>query len=382
MRTPSLLRISPRAALTPLLLLSLVSVALAQGPPAAVRVDKVREEVVTDYLSVTGSLRAAQRVEVATREKGIVVSIYAREGETVKKGQAIAQLDSSQLELELDIVRAERGPLEASVEERKSDLDQFKRNLSALEVLAERKAASPKEVDDARSTLAAAEARLDLSTAQLLVLAARATKLEKRIANMRVLAPFDGTVVRRFTEEGAWLSQGATVVEIVSPHKLDVWLQVPQDLFSALSSFIGPIQIHVASLEQPFVLQSYTAVPDVQMKGRSFSLVGRVDRSDLLAPGMSVIASVPTAAKTKRMTIHRDAIMRNAVGSFVYAVIPGEEGQPASADPMDVRVLFQTEDRAVIESRSLRAGMEIVIEGNERLFPMAPIAPRRTGEQH
>ena len=52
---------------------------------------------------------------------------------------------------------------------------------------------------------------------------------------------------------------------------------------------------------------------------------------------------------------------------------------PASAAPVQVEVLFQTAERAVVRGGALRPGMELVVEGNERLYPMAPIQPIPAG---
>ena len=52
---------------------------------------------------------------------------------------------------------------------------------------------------------------------------------------------------------------------------------------------------------------------------------------------------------------------------------------PALAVVARVRVLFPHGDRWVIESDELREGEAVVVEGNERLFPMSPVAPGGAG---
>lgn len=381
MRAPRFSHASDSFALLFLFLFALVPSALAQQPPAAVRVDAVRTEVVADHRTVTGSLRAAQRANIAAREKGIVLALNARPGDHIEKGFEIAQLDSTQLELDLLVLDAGRLPFESALVERRSELERAERDFAAVESLNEKNAASRKELDDARSTVTEARARLEAGEAQLKLKGAVIAKLKRRIEDMSVLAPFDGTVVRRMTEVGAWVGEGAALVELVSSERLEIWLEVPQGLFSALSVPVGPIAFRVGRGEQSFVLDEYVLVPEVEKRGRAFALIGRINDNPALAPGMSVVADVPTGARSEQLTIHRDAILRNAVGSFVYAVIPGAKDQPASAAPIDVRVLFQTKERAVVEAPGLKPGMEIVIEGNERLYPMAPVQPRRAGEK-
>ena len=328
-----------------------------------------------DRRPVTGDLRAARRVDVATREKGLVLELAVREGDRVEKDAVLARLDAELLELQLAAVRAQREPADAMVAERGLDLQKAQRDLEAVEALAAKDAANPKELADAKTAVAAARARLDEARGRMDVLDAEARTLEKRIRDTTIRAPFAGTVTARRTELGAWLAEGASVIELLSTSQLEVWLEVPQDLFGALTRQSGPIEVCVGSGGTSFVVAGLVVVPDVAVRGRTFRLRGPVDAALPLAPGMSVTALVPTEEKREMLTVHRDAILRNELGSFVYSVVPGGEGRPASAAPTPVEVLFQVGERAVVRAGRLQPGTDVVIEGNERLYPMAPIQP-------
>lgn len=367
-----------RHALLALFVLALGTLAIAkaaQGPPEPVRVDAVLSETVTDHRPVTGDVRAAQRGMVATREKGIVMELLVDEGRVVEAGAVLAKLDATQLELDLEILRAQRPPAEATVRERKANLVRADSDRDSVAALVERRAANPKELVDADSEVAAAEARVAVSEALLAVIDAQIHKLEQRITDMTIRAPFAGTVVSKQTELGSWMAEGDAVIELLSTAKLEVWLEVPQELFAAATAAQNPIDIVVGSERARFTLDQYAVIPVVDLRGRAFRIVGPAPGDLPLAAGMSVTAMVPTGEPREVLTVHRDAILRDQVGEFVYAVIPGGEGAPANAVPMKVQVLFQTATRAVVRSSAIQAGMQVVIEGNERLYPMAPVAP-------
>ncbi len=367
--------VAARSVLALALLAAPSATAAPQGPPAAVRVDAVRTERLAQRRSVTGDVRAARRVEVAAREKGLVLELLVDEGDAVKAGDLLARLDDTQLALDLEVLEAELPPARATVDERVAELRRRKNDLEALADLVARKAANPKELVDAESQLAAAEARLQVGRALIQVIESRVRKLRRRVEDMELRAPFDGTVVRALAEVGGWLGEGAPVVELVSTAQLEVWLDVPQDLFASLSAAPGSIQVRAGSEDEGFLLEGYRVVPDVDVRGRTFRVVGAAPAGRPLAAGMSVVALVPTTEERELLTVHRDAILRNAVGPFVYGVIPGAEGEPAKAAPMPVEVLFHTAERAVVRAAGLRPGMQVVTEGNERLFPMAPVRP-------
>lgn len=366
----------PRALLASLLLAAaLAPPAPAQGgAPTPVRVDPVRSERVVERRQVTGDVRAVHRSDVAAREKGIVIALAVREGQVVAAGDVLAEQDASNLELELAVLRAQVAPAEAAVREAQADLEQRRSDLAALEKLRERAAAQPKELSDARTAVAAAEAREARAAAQLDVLSAQITQLSDRIDDMVVRAPFAGTVTRRLTEVGAWLGEGQAVVELVSTSAVEVWLEVPQQHLEALERAETPVHVSVDATGEALELRDWRVVRDVARTSRTFRIVGAA--SDLsLAPGMSVTAEVPTGALADRLTVSRDALLRNAAGPYVYVVIPGAEDQPPSAAPVQVDVLFHLGERVAVRDGRLTAGARVVVEGNERLFPMAPIQP-------
>jgi hypothetical protein len=90
---------------------------------------------------------------------------------------------------------------------------------------------------------------------------------------------------------------------------------------------------------------------------------------------MSVTGWVPTGQHSQELTISKNAVMRNEAGPFVYVARGGAPGAPASATPTPVQILFSDRDRFVVRAPAISSGDLLVVEGNERLFPMAPINP-------
>lgn len=354
--------------------------AASQGPPAAVRVEPVRQERIAERRRVTGEVRSIHRAEVATREAGIVETVEVREGEHVEKGKVLARLDAEQLELQLAVLVAQRAPAEARVAVRKSELERTQLDQRTLEELVGRDAANPKELADAKTARAAAEARLRESEGELAVLAAQVDQLRTRIGDMVLTAPFAGTVIARRCEVGSWLGTGDAVCVLLATEALEVWLEVPQTLLGATRREGLTVSVQVDATGESLEVSGCRAVPEVDPRSRTFALVAPLEASPTLAAGMSVTAQIPMEESREQLTVSRDAILRNDAGTFVYVVLPGGEGQPPRAAPMMVEVLFQTRERAVVRGARLAPGTSVVVEGNERLFPMAPIQPAPAGK--
>jgi hypothetical protein len=84
---------------------------------------------------------------------------------------------------------------------------------------------------------------------------------------------------------------------------------------------------------------------------------------------MSITGLVPTGSEEPSLTIHKDAILRNEMGEFVFFDAGGV------AAMAQIRSLFPVGDRMAIEAEALQAGAKVVTQGNERMFPGQPLIP-------
>lgn len=357
-------------------LLALVSLSFAsQGrPPSPVVVDAVVRKEVQEKRRVIGQIRAARLSIIASREPGLVAEMAVREGQRVKQGEVLARLDSTLLEAEATILEAQQTLASTVLTEREANVAQAKRDLDVLEDLATRNAVNPKELGDARTAVAVAEARLAQGNQEISVLKARRELLAQRLSDMTPRAPFDGYVVARHTDEGEWVDAGGALVEILSAKELEAWLDVPQAYFAALMQSSEPLHVEVdagGSLDAG----SWRVVPAVQASGRTFPLIVDLPPEPGLASGMSVTTEVPTGERREELTVARDGLLRGDAGFYVYVAQPGGEGAPHTAMLVPVDVLFTAGDRVAVRSDRLEPGALVAIEGNERLFPSAPVVP-------
>ena len=353
--------------------------ALAQmGGPAVVIVDAVRLESVQQHRRVTGELRAVRRSFVATREAGLVIEVPVREGMRVKAGDTLARLDSGILLLELKRAEADRAAAAGIVDERKANLSWREQELVLYRQSAERGAANVKELLDAESTAIIARTRVIQSERLAGVAAARLEILKKRLADMTVTAPFDGVVLARRAELGEWVGEGDPLVELVSVGQVEAWIDIPQRYFAAVAKRQVEITISIDSIQERADADRLRIIPQVDPRSRSFTIVIELDdHGGRLTPGMSLTAWVPTGGRSDALTVSVDAVLRNDIGAYVYAVRGGGDGTPGNATPANVQVRFPVDDRIVVESAALKPGDLIVVEGNERLFPGAPVIPQQ-----
>ena len=236
---------------------------------------------------------------VASQLAGKVVSIPVREGDHVKKGDLLAQLESSVqeaavAEAETNVDRARQALKEAQatlaaslpsvagagadITRAQATLEQTRLDLNRTDQLAASKSIAPAERDAARARMLEAEATVDslvaakastqgrvavayagVSNAQAALRSSEAALQLARaqLAQTRISAPFDGLVVSRNLEEGEWAAPGSAVATIEDTTRPWVRLDVEETQFAELKMG-APAEIDVVALPGR-VLQGHIA---------------------------------------------------------------------------------------------------------------------------
>jgi len=351
-----------------------------QGPPPTpVRVAKARSEELAPRKKVFGEIRAARKTTVAADGAGLVREFRAHDGQRVAVGDILARLDDTRINLELAVHTATVEAARATIAEREAVIAREERDLELLRRAAAAGGTNPREIADAESALVVARAQATQARAAATVIEQQGAILKDRLDDLVIRAPFAGVVTLRHSEEGAWISEGGAVVDLLATDDLEAWFEVPQELYGAAVALAAegakgltralPIEIDAAT-GVAVTAFGMRVVPEVDPRSRTFRTVLRVvNKDDLLAPGLALTAFVPAGAKTPRIVIPKDAVLRGDAAPFVYVVRGG------IAMPVNVRVAFPLADEVALEPGSIAAGDDVVTEGNERLMGPTPVAP-------
>ncbi|MFI4892575.1 MAG: efflux RND transporter periplasmic adaptor subunit [Phycisphaerales bacterium JB058] len=355
----------------------MAAVAQAQMP-ANVVIDEARMETLERLRRVTGELRALQRSRLAAREEGQVLTLSVRAGDEVEKGQVIATLDPVLAELTVASAEANLDALRASVAEQQAEVDRAQFDFDRIESLVERSSASSQEFEDARVDLASAQARYQRAVADVTAAEARLELDRQRLKDMVIRAPFNAKVISTQTDVGQWLSIGDEVCELYAVDSIEAWVDVPESVIERMSSVGDSVSVQIPALAGEIQGTITQIVPAVDPMSRLFPVrIAVPNDRNILQPGMSVTAMIPTGAKQEMLTISKDAILRDDAGEFVYMAVPNEQ-QPDSpfkeiAVPVRITRQFAIGDRVAIMPGGMPPGARLIVEGNERMFPTQPI---------
>ncbi len=159
------------------------------GGPVQVSAVVVKPRMFVDSLAVKGSIDANEQVQIRSQVPGLVTAIYFREGMPVRKGQALLQIEPSELNAQLQDART-REALAAE-------------NAERARLLLEKEAISREEYETTVATLKSLQAQTRISQAQL--------------AKTTVVAPFSGTIGLRNISAGTYLTPETVVATSSAP---------------------------------------------------------------------------------------------------------------------------------------------------------------------
>ncbi|MDA3959729.1 MAG: efflux RND transporter periplasmic adaptor subunit [Planctomycetota bacterium] len=350
------------------LILMVVSAHGGERPPSPVRTVPLVEIDVQAVTTLAGSLQAAQRVAVAAEEGGRLATVLVDSGHTVTAGSELARIDDELLQASITESSALIAAAQAAVAEAEAAVKRADTDAAALAKAAERQAASTLDASRASSRASEAAAMLARGRAQLAAAEARHTVLSIRLERLVLRAPFDATIVNRYRDPGAWLRPGDAVFDLVST-ELEATVDVPERFYPAVRDHATSLQLLVAG--ERHEATKLRAIRDLDPATRTFRVLASLADGAALAPGLTASVELPVGPMAKQMVVPAAAVLRGA-GDHLYAVSPGE---PATAMRVAVTVEFASSQGLVVTGPQLKAGMQVVVEGNERLHPGAAVMP-------
>lgn len=347
-------------------------------PPTPVRAVRAMEQELVPRHLVTGSLRSAYEAKVGTREGGIILDIAAREGTSWRRGDVIARLDDVRLVAERLTVEALLMESEAAVMSAEAEAQDAAADFASLEAVTAKDGVSERELRAARTRALVSKANHAASVARARALDAELRVMDVRLADTRIVAPFDGTVVERHAEMGEWVAAGDPVVTLVSTTSFELQLDVPERLLPGAGGFGDGLTFKLGSNGREVRASGVKTVPWVNSRTRTFRVLAMVNGEGLgLGSGMSVAAYLPGGPRTAALTVPKDALVYRPSGVTVTVVKGRDEGGTnltGAAVSMAVSIAYELDREVVLEPGSVSAGDVVVVEGNERLYPGATVA--------
>lgn len=376
-----------RKVLVALVLLGLAAAVVVSRRPRGTPVDTTRvakRETFRSYVTASGEIVAKQYADIGASVMGRVVSLNVKEGDRVRTGQVLANLDPVRAASDVEAAQAAVRALGEDLKAAEAKLIEAKLTADRNATLVEQGLLPKAQGDTSKAALDAARAQLDAIRSRTDQASAQLRGVRDSLSKTSVVAPIDGIVTRLQVREGEMVvigiqnQPGTTLMRLVGTSGLNAELKVAEAdalrlrvgqaarvTLDALQGreFAGVVSEIGASSLPPVSAQAASA--------REFRVVISLDRNDgTLRPGISCDAEILVAEKSGvlvaplQAVVTRDVAGREETGVFVVR---------------DSRAVFTKVTLGLIsgldaEISGLAEGAEIV------LGPLATLRSMKDGE--
>jgi RND family efflux transporter MFP subunit len=339
---------------------------VAETPPPAVSVSQPIVREVVDYDDYEGRIAAPDSVEVRARVRGHLTKVSFHDGQVIKKGEPMFEIDARPYQASLDAAQAKQAAAEAA-------LELAKKEYSRTSSLARSGAASREEVEvwTAKQAVATADRQKALAEVEQ-------AKLDLDFS--KIAAPIDGKTSRTQVTEGNLVNAGGgetVLTTITSVDPMYVYFDVDERALLRYREHFRkgkPVSTSVKELQIPIT---------VGLEGeKGFPHVGVIDFSDnrvnpstgtiqirgvlpnpnrILDAGMRARVRVPVSDPSKSLMITERAIGTDQGRKFVYVV-----GDQSVAERRDVALGRLSDGLQVIQD-GIKPEDWVIVNGIQRV---------------
>lgn len=373
-----------------------------------VRAETVTRQAIASVVTTNGRVEPVQNFEAHAMAQAVVKRVFMREGDAVRQGQPLIQLDDADARAqaakalarlrsaEADLHNVDTGGTQEEVLTNRSELVKAKaereaaeRNLQAVQRLQQTGAASPAEVEAARNRLQKADADLQLLQAKLTgrfsspeIARVQAAAEEARTAyaaaqevlkNSHITAPFAGVIYQLKVKAGSYVNSGDLLLQMANLNDVQVRAFVDEPDIGKLAKD-EKVDVTWDAIPgrtwQATLTRIPTAITNVGTRSVGEIICAIANPDHKLLPNVNVNVSIITARRESTLTVSREALHDVDGHRVVYEIENGKirsrEVQTGTSSLTRVELLSGVNEGAQIALGALNAqplhnGLEVKV---------------------
>jgi RND family efflux transporter MFP subunit len=372
-----------------------------------VQAGKVVFRDVVDEIRTVGNLEAEQRVTVNAEVSGQITRILVDEGKKVREGTILAHIDSReyilvQERLESDLEAAkmdyeksmgglrpeEKEKLEAQVKADESGLLLAEKEKARITSLVDDGVLAQSALDKAEDESRQAQERLRSSNAALSagmqsrdedivksrsemeVTEKHLEQAELDVSRTKIRAPFDGVILAKKIEQGAYAKEGSAILEMIGSKNLKAVLEVPKSYRKKLEHLKGA-EFIVKELDLKFkhganISKYVRVIPDANIYSGNIKVMIDLPNPDpALFPGLSLESRLKFGTRRNVKHVPSVALVISDKGTVVYIV------KDMKAHLVPVKAFKEKNEFVEIEDFTHQLGkdVDLILRGSGAVFP-------------
>lgn len=292
----------------------------------------VKSSNLDNDLRSTGSLLANESVTLKSEVSGIVEKINFKEGQRVRKGQLLVQLNDDELRAEVEKLQFTR-KLNEDIEYRQKQL-------------LEREAISKEEYETVLTTLNTTRSEIKVQ--------------QVRLDKHQIRAPFDGIIGLRSVSVGSYLNPADNIVTIYNINPIKIDFSVPGKYLTEVNPG-DKITFTTAAHDESFMGEIYAIEPQIDPKTRSLKIRGvSPNKDNKLLPGQFAQIQLTIESFDSALMIPTEAVIPELNGKKVFVYKNG------AAQSQQIETGIRTADQIQVIN-GLSAGDTVITSGTLQL---------------
>ena len=345
--------------------------AKASGPPPAVPVGvaTVKQRDFPVYLTGLGSVQAFNTVSLKTRIDGQITEVNFQEGQDVKQGELLIQIDPRPYQVALEQAQANLQRDEAQLTNAKVQYERMKALYAGGVIAKQDLDTQEASFGQYEGTIAADKAAID--------------NAKLNLAYTRITSPINGRIGLRQVDIGNYVTaaSGSSMVVITQMHPISIVFTLPEDQLQAVRERMqkGTLQVDVYSRDDQTkrstgkLLTIDNQIDPTTGTAKFKAVFENPDNS--LWPNQFVNVHLLLETRKDAITAPVSAIQRGPQGTFVYLV---DNNNTVQVRPVQLAL---TQGNTVVIASGLQAGERVVTDGQEKLQAGSRVAPQAPAKQ-
>ena len=340
--------------------------AQAAGPARAVSVAiaPVQRQDVPVYLSGLGSVTAFNTANLKTRVDGQIMKVNFREGQDVRQGELLIEIDARPFEVQVEQLQAQLFRDQAQLRDARLNLERYTALIPSGSIAQQQVDTQKALVDQLDGTVRNDQAQID------------SAKLN--ITYCHITAPFSGRIGLRQVDPGniVHASDANPMLILTQLQPIAVIFTLPEDVLPNVAQQMRrkPLEVDAFSRDDQTKLATgklLTIDNQIDPTTGTAKLKAVFDnKEDKLWPNQFVNADLLVETRKNSVVVPTAAILRGPQGAYVYAVNPDKTVQDK---PVTIAL---TQGDVTVVSGGLNPGETVVTDGQDKLQRGSRIEPR------
>lgn len=326
------------------------------GGPIPVSADEVKQEDFEEWVNLSGTVTPLNVVTVRSRVDGELQKVHFKEGQMVKAGELLAEIDPRSFEVALNQAKGQRARNVALLDNSRADLDRYN-------ALLKQDSIAKQQVDTQASLVRQYEAAIESDDATI-------ASAELQLSYTKIHAPITGRVGLRQIDAGNMIRSsdvnGLVIITQMDP--MGLVSSIPQERVTAVRKRLaGSAEVSVEAVDKEMNVtlargRLITTDNQIDLTSGTLKLKAELPNADgALFPNQFVITRLLVDTQPKATVAPATAIQRGANGAYAYVV-----NADSTVTLYNVVTGAMHGDRTLIRE-GLKPGDKVVTQGVDRL---------------